>query len=523
MKRSLFVLIAGAVLFSQEAQTAIFPVSRFDDPLPTSDCITGSCSLRQAVIAARETPGSTIILPAGIYTLTIPRSVTNDNNPAADDLDILVATTIVGAGIGKTIVQVGSSPFSGTYRIFDNHSSAPSFISKMTIRNGNDSESQSGGCIRNLGVLILDSVMVAGCFSPVSGGAISSYHSLTVRNSTITNNKAYSTSSRLSTGGGILSGPGSVRGRSSTVTLEKSNIDHNVAGNTGNADLTAFGGGVSNSATLHIKDCSIYENSSLNVGGIINAGYGTMTITNSRIFNNRARFDVGGIDNEGTMAVSNSTISENVAGFECVGAECDRGFAGGLINTNEGGLTVNNSTFSGNTCVVGGGGILNTSGILTISSSTITQNSGGPGAGIAGGGAPITIKNSIVANNDPKGRGGNLSGTIISEGYNLFEDTFGSIISGNSTGNLIGVDARLGSLQNNGGPTKTHALSSDSPAVNSGNPDGCRDHAGTLLSTDQRGHIRIQNEACDIGSFEAENASSTINPIPNLILFELED
>ena len=51
------------------------------------------------------------------------------------------------------------------------------------------------------------------------------------------------------------------------------------------------------------------------------------------------------------------------------------------------------------------------------------------------------------------------------------------------------------SLADNGGPTPTHALVKDSPAINSANNNDCVAH-------DQRGISRPQYNGCDIGSFE---------------------
>ena len=68
----------------------------------------------------------------------------------------------------------------------------------------------------------------------------------------------------------------------------------------------------------------------------------------------------------------------------------------------------------------------------------------------------------------------------------------------------------LGPLQNNGGPTQTHALVDGSPALDAGDPGGCRNSQGSLLSTDQRGfarHVDSKNNGaarCDIGAFEAK-------------------
>lgn len=72
----------------------------------------------------------------------------------------------------------------------------------------------------------------------------------------------------------------------------------------------------------------------------------------------------------------------------------------------------------------------------------------------------------------------------------------------NSDGDLSNIDPQLGPLQDNGGPTETHALPSNSPAIDAGDPDGCLDAGNDLLLTDQRGATRPQGAACDIGAYE---------------------
>jgi len=116
----------------------------------------------------------------------------------------------------------------------------------------------------------------------------------------------------------------------------------------------------------------------------------------------------------------------------------------------------------------------------------------------------VVLQNSIVANNS----GGNCSirsGTLTSHGHNLSSDAtcdFGG------TGDLNNIDPMLGPLQNNGGPTQTMALPSGSPAIDAGNPYGCRDGFGNLLKTDQRGAPRHDSEdtrGCDMGAYESQS------------------
>src|SRR5207248_9331549 len=60
-------------------------------------------------------------------------------------------------------------------------------------------------------------------------------------------------------------------------------------------------------------------------------------------------------------------------------------------------------------------------------------------------------------------------GTIISDGYNLSSDNGADYLS--AAGEQVNTDPRVGPLQDNGGPTVTHALLADSPAIDADNPN----------------------------------------------------
>jgi hypothetical protein len=77
-----------------------------------------------------------------------------------------------------------------------------------------------------------------------------------------------------------------------------------------------------------------------------------------------------------------------------------------------------------------------------------------------------------------------------------------------ASGDRNNTDPMLGPLQNNGGPTQTMALPSGSPAIDAGNPSGCTDGSGHLLTTDQRGYPRHDPEdtgGCDMGAYERQS------------------
>ena len=62
----------------------------------------------------------------------------------------------------------------------------------------------------------------------------------------------------------------------------------------------------------------------------------------------------------------------------------------------------------------------------------------------------------------------------------------------------------LGPLQDNGGPTMTHALGPGSVAIDHIPAVDCVDADGAPLTTDQRGVTRPQGDACDVGAVEME-------------------
>ena len=109
---------------------------------------------------------------------------------------------------------------------------------------------------------------------------------------------------------------------------------------------------------------------------------------------------------------------------------------------------------------------------MTLTNVTLANNSAGnKGGGIRREGGTASLKNTIVANNTATGGDPNCTGTITSAGYNLD--------SGNSclftgTGDKINTNPLLGALQDNGGPTFTHALTTTSPAIDTGTSTGRR-------------------------------------------------
>jgi predicted outer membrane repeat protein len=287
------------------------------------------------------------------------------------------------------------------------------------------------------------------------------------------------------------------------------------------------GGGVNNSGTLTVNNSNFYSNTALSGGAILNTG--TVTISKSSFVGNSPYFfgrsaSCGAIDNRSAMTITTSTFDTNYANnnFTSGGAICNGGTLtitastlsnnsssgnnagyGGAIFNYAGTLTVTNSTFSGNAATTSGGAIYSQGGTVQIGNSTFgnnPENIGGGGA-VSNAGSSILIQNSIVANS---ANGGNCDGAITSDGYNLSSD---NTCNFSSTGDLNNKNPKLGLLHKNGGPTQTLALQKGSPALDAGNPAGCRDFSGNLLKTDQRGLPRPgggETTGCDMGAYESQ-------------------
>ena len=267
-------------------------------------------------------------------------------------------------------------------------------------------------------------------------------------------------------------------------------------------DSTALGG------TLTLNNTNVNGNSP---GGITSLA--ALTVANSTISGN-----VGtGIDSRGTLTLTTSTVSGNT-------------FSGGGGIRIDGPTTVSHSTISGNTAG-NGGGIFSVGGVLTFANSTVSNNTAKiNGGGIYIGRASFSSTNNTVGSNTATGQGGgiyNLDGTaklantiiagntasmltdcrgvLESLGHNLVGDATGCeflAAAGDRLGTAASpIDPLLNPLADNNGPTLTHGLNFNSPAIDAGDDN-------VPLITDQRGFPRLMGAHVDIGAYEFEPAQS---------------
>jgi hypothetical protein len=259
--------------------------------------------------------------------------------------------------------------------------------------------------------------------------------------------------------------------------------------------------------TVTISDLTVKNgNASGQGGGGIDNEHATVAVSSCNISNNSADYGAGlfndGYTSSATMTVRNCTVSGNTA---------TSGYGGGGIYNHgqfgSGTLTLINNTISGNSAAVGGGiynnGITG-SAPLSLTNVTLSASSGGGiyNDGTSSGSAPLSLYNTIL-NAGPSGANiTNASGAVTSLGYNLSSDNGGGLLT--ATGDQINTDPQLGPLQNNGGPTLTHAFLVTSPAFNAGDPSFNPNAFNPPLVNDQRGpgFARVANGRIDIGAFE---------------------
>lgn len=212
-------------------------------------------------------------------------------------------------------------------------------------------------------------------------------------------------------------------------------------------------------------------------GGLSVAKGGAATVARSLFLDNRTRGTGGGIEVAGTAEIVDSTIAGNTARV------------GGGIDVRDADVVLENVTIAKNRARGSGGGI-RASGSVLLGSATVARNR----AGVAGGGVAsspdvVRFARSVVADNVAP-VGASCTSPGVSAGHNV-EDT--TSWCGFSRSTDIGrVDARLGGLRANGGPTPAIALLNGSPALGAGGT-GCP-HA------DQRGAPR--GVPCDSGAYE---------------------
>ena len=516
----LYIGVAAALAYSTSACAAgiTWPVTECSDSAPGS--------LRSYIAVPTTMSGdtlevscSTITLAAGATSITV-----NQNN-----------LTIQKTGGGPLTIDgsalQGGETGTDNSRIFTHTQAGTLTLKHVNLTGGHVYHAAAiarGGCLYSKGGVELIDSSVSSC--------------------TATSNAPIQDKLRAS-GGGIFA-QGAVMLTGSTVS-----------GNTAMSSYIAEGGGVFSNGVFQATQSTLGNNQAIAVysarGGAIDAYHAPATLISSILRGNAARSPAGAAYG-GALYVSDirarySTISGNsVSGTN--------GFDRGGALFSQGSITLRKSTVSDNHSTSAMGGISaytdkpNNSNTLSLIESTVSGNSAESlVGGIATNSATTKIYNSTIAFNTAAGGGANgkaygpglalkaasaamnvtLQGSLFSDNTfpggefdvttaaaPLFSITFNAGPAHNFIRAFVTLPSvlpdapqpdacpLLGPLRDNGGPTKTHALLSSSPAIDAGNNvlDFAHDQRGFESELQPNPYPRVSNLLPDIGAYEVDQA-----------------
>lgn len=493
----------------QVADEPLRPKARLASTLPVTSCADDGSpgTLRSAVDAAID--GDTIDLTH----LTCSRiDLVLGRIESRWDVNDL---TIRGPGRDALTIDGG-----GSDGVFVHGSSGVFDLRDLSIAHGRLTEewgacvSSPGGNVRLSGVRVAscEAHQITGARGAIQGGAVFAFGNVTLEDSEILD----STASSETPGGvpddsgeGITTYP-AVGGGIATITGDIALHRSRISGNS--AVSTAAGGiGEVRGGGLYTHVGNIVITDSVLVGNRVSSGFTDMDGYRS--------FAAGGaLAVSGTLTVTASTIADNV-----VESSADIVFQrGGGIAATGAATTIENTTIENNHTTGDGGGLHHQGAALTMVNSTLSGNAAERGAGGLYDVSPTALEHVTIAFNHS---GAQIGGAVLLHGGDVRD----SIVSRNGTDgewaadlfvgaammggrNLIGdagraelpadtlrSDPLLLPLADNGGPTRTHALDSASPAVDAGS-------SAKNLSFDQRGtgFKRDSGAAPDIGAFEVQ-------------------
>ena len=477
---------------------------------------SGPGSLRQAILDS--VPAASIVFSNGLFSSNagvVNLATVGDTTFGPSAIIITNQITITGP-VGSNGVIIARSNGAPAMRLFFVNEGASLTLKNVTLTNGlsqggaGGSGSQRGG---------------SGGGGGGVGGAIFNYGTLDLENSTLVGNQALGGAgggpggdgSGSGGGGGGTGSAGGVGGQASTGG--NGGGPAGGAGGTGtgsgNSGGLASGGGGGGSSVTNGDGSGPGGYGGFAGGGGGGGAYNTVGYGGGA-GGGGGGGGFGGGGGGGGGGTPGGTIGQPGFGGGGAGATSDNtgntgsaggggaGLGGAVFNI-YGVLTVTNCTFSGNQAVGGqggtlygsvgtngmglGGGIFNILSTVDVLNGTFAFNRADQGGGGIcnvgyGDDSTVFIRNTILADT-VSGAGDYLSTNLYgSTNSDLGNDNLIQVNNGFGGGIVSAANPRLTALQNNGGPTWTHALLNGSPAIDVGDNSA-------LPATDQRGYPRI--------------------------------
>jgi len=422
--------------------------------VPVTNCNdSGSGSLRDAVAQA------------AVFTPAIPVDMTQ---LACSTITLTTGAIVTGAhdlivkGPGRNLLTIKKR--SGKYydRIFTHTGTGTLSIYDVGIYGGaiySSSGVAQGGCIYSAHDVSLTRVDVSSCSllgsTGAVGGGVYAAYGVTLDHSNISGNAVVTSSSTTgnATGGGVFG--------KSVVNAFYSTISGNSA-TTVDTNSSSAGGGIA--APVLICRSSTIDNNTADAGGGVFVMHDLSAtfpsaLAQCTISGNTGNKGAGGVWTKYSLSVDNSTIAFNRSG--CANSSCSQVDVGGLL-------------------------------------------------AFGSAASALSIYSSIVANNlDSSNAESDFKAATdftVSGSHNLIM----TVVSGSvaAPGDTLHSDPRLAALSKNGGPTRTHALTLGSPAVDHG-----FNSLGNTNTFDQRSRCfpRIVGLGTDMGAYELDREAIFCN------------
>lgn len=480
----------------------------------TSLADSGAGSLRATIAAAPS--GSTIRFASSLANKTITLT--------SGQIEIPAGRTLTIDGRDARHLKISGNQSSRIF-LLNSTSATPSTLTVQNLTLMNGATRDRGGAISTThqGRLTVENVAFLNNRADQGGGAIFSAFegTLTVLRSRFVDNVAVAGNDERGAGAIAFWGPraftirhsdfignkgingGAINSLNGKLTIENSRFLNNdttaatVANGQPNPTLRGYGGAIYTdrasassepSGTIRIVGSVFRGNRGRAEGGaayLYTGRQDQVSIESSSFEGNEVLPLPGGNGgNGGAVVLMSNELNQGLTIQES-------SFTGNTASGQGGGLwmmkaptTITNSTFSGNRVTgtgfsnVGGGMALY--GPTTLTNSTIALNTAGwVAGGISADGSTVTARNTIFFNNTAANGGndwkiqqhtnrelGSGGGNIqfpdmLSNQFNRFNDS-------RATASIRVIDPRLGPLQDNGGNGLTHGLLTGSPALNAG-------------------------------------------------------
>jgi len=306
---------------TSEAITVDVTLDSNDPAYQACTSAANDCSLRGAISRANANPATTftILVPAGIYTLTIPGA--DEDSNATGDLDLRASLTLQGVGMETSILQAGERKGDGIDRVLDMTGSETITVqvAQLTIQHGEVKDDKQGGGMAIRGANS-DATLTQVMFKDNTGEGYSFGAGLFSNATTQVIDCVFSGNGNGGEGGAVYHAV-------TSISFVRTTMMNNTS---------QYGGAFANQAIATMTNVTISGNTATAEGGGVSQwNAGNLTVHYTTIANNTApgSANASGIQNVRTFKAYNSLLLAPGGKKVCTNALADGGYNLGSDNS----------------------------------------------------------------------------------------------------------------------------------------------------------------------------------------------